>query len=347
MADVAPDLMRQIIDLIETAEGNDAAIAAIYDLITSGGTSYAHAYELAGLIGGHIVEALQAVLTAEALPDGKLYYNIADKTVRPVLEAGYDRIAKAAADIQTSLNASAGFGMKGIAPDVPDDRIHGIIQALADAETPECVAQLMDEPVKTLSLSAVDETIKENVDFHARSGLHPRVVRIAGSGCCPWCAALAGSWEYPPPQDVYRRHQRCRCVVEYDPGNGGRRQNVWTKRWTDPDEDAKIEARKQYGTDTLIRSIVDEPKQLGDYTPEGLKRALEDQGYTITPLANGQLRGVPFEQGGGYKVNFSSEGLLMYHPAARSHHGSAYYKISTGKGGTHHYDINGQEFWIH
>lgn len=347
MTDVAPELAKRINDLIAEAETADQAISAIYDLIASGGATYEQAYELAEHIGGHISAALQDVLTADALPGGKLYYNIADRTVRPALEAGYERITTAAADIQTGLNEAAGFGLKGVAPKLPDGRIHSIVQAFADAETPEAVARLADEPVKNLSISAVDKTIQENVELHARAGLNPRIIRIAESGCCKWCASLAGTYEYPAPKDVYRRHDRCRCVVEYDPRNGGRRQNVWTKRWTDPDADAKIEARKQYGTETFIQSFVEEPKRLANYTPGGLKEALEEQGYKVTPLTGGQLNGVSFEAGGGYKVNFSDGGLLMYHPAARSHHDGAYYKISTGKGGTHHYGIDGQEKQIH
>ena len=45
----------------------------------------------------------------------------------------------------------------------------------------------------------------------------------------------------------------------------------------------------------------------------------------------------------GYKVNFDDGGLFQYHPAYRSHHDGAYYKISTGKGGTKWYELDGTE----
>ena len=119
--------------------------------------------------------------------------------------------------------------------------------------------------MKTFVRKAVDDTLKANVEFQGKAGLRPRVVRTAESRCCKWCTALAGSYDYPHvPKDVYRRHQRCRCRVEYDPGEG-RRQNVWNKTWTEEpevrqqriqkienlstnrDDSAKIEARKKYG----------------------------------------------------------------------------------------------------
>ncbi len=61
------------------------------------------------------------------------------------------------------------------------------------------------------------------------------------------CSKLAGTYDYRNddlPDDIYRRHENCRCTVELDEG-GVRRQNVWTKQWTSAEESAKIEARKQ------------------------------------------------------------------------------------------------------
>ncbi|MBQ8559058.1 MAG: hypothetical protein IJ439_03635 [Tyzzerella sp.] len=79
------------------------------------------------------------------------------------------------------------------------------------------------------------------------------------------------------------------------------------------------------------------------YKPQGLKAALANKGYEVKPLNSGNFKGVAFEEGGGFKVNFGGDGILMYHPESRSHHGGAYYKISTGKGGIHRYDTNGNE----
>ena len=70
---------------------------------------------------------------------------------------------------------------------------------------------------------------------------------------------------------------------------------------------------------------------------------MEAEGYEVKPLKNGSLKNVPFEEGGGYKVNFSDGGLFQYHPAKKSHHGGAYYKISTGKGGIKRYELDGTE----
>ena len=166
--------------------------------------------------------------------------------------------------------------------------------------------------------------------------------------------------------DVFRRHKHCRCIVEYDAGDG-KVTNVHTKKTTDKkDTKRRIENAKEWsnkqksgkiketpkekekrikeenGLDLASR-ISGHPKMLGTYTPRGLYHALQNAGYETKPLKGKNYRDIPFEEGGGYRVNFGGDGLLMYHPGERSHHGGEYYKISTGKGGVKRYDINGKE----
>ena len=51
-------------------------------------------------------------------------------------------------------------------------------------------------------------------------------------------------YKYPRvPKDVYRRHQRCHCTVDYDP-KSGKVKDIWSKIWRKTDESDKIEARK-------------------------------------------------------------------------------------------------------
>lgn len=75
--------------------------------------------------------------------------------------------------------------------------------------------------------------------------LRPKIIRKEKGNCCDWCKAVVGTYDYPDvPKDVYRRNRYCRCTVEYDPGDGKRR-DVHTKKWVDPDKEGKIEVRKR------------------------------------------------------------------------------------------------------
>lgn len=102
------------------------------------------------------------------------------------------------------------------------------------------------------------------------------------------------------------------------------------------EEDAKIAS-------TIAGKLSRSPTMLGTMSPKEIKDALEKAGFDVKPLGRGSLKGISFEEGGGFKVNFGGTGLIQYHPSEKSHHGGAYYKISTGEGGTHRYDLNGNE----
>ena len=207
--------------------------------------TYADAAEYAELVGNALAQAFCRCLTADALPEGRLFWNLADRVVRPLLEEGGSLAAAAAMQGQQALNRQAGLGLAPQQAPLDQEALEGLLNKLADAPQIQNVAWVLEEPVKTFVRKAVDDTLQANVEFQGKAGLRPRVVRTAESHCCKWCAALAGAYDYPHvPKDVYRRHERCRCRVEYDPGEG-RRQNVWNKTWTDPEERDKIEARKQ------------------------------------------------------------------------------------------------------
>ena len=130
-------------------------------------------------------------------------------------------------------------------------------------------------------IQAVTLYFKNYVNFQGRSGLTPKIIRKAERKCCDWCAQLAGEYDYPDiPDDVYRRHERCQCTVEYDPGEG-RRQNVHTRQWTDPDESDMIVKRQVIGLrsgKTTVKGVSDHAVQRireRNVTMEAVKDALE------------------------------------------------------------------------
>ena len=181
-----------------------------------------------------------------------------------MLDRDHALIAEAAQTVQQALNTAAGLGLKPQAVPLNESMVNGLLNKVSAAPDFDKVAWVLNEPVLTFSRAIVDESIRRNVDFQGKSGLRPRIIRTAESGACPWCRAVTGTFEYPDvPDNVYRRHERCRCIVEYDPGSG-RRQNVHTKQWTDPQEDAKILERKLIGLNVnrvTIRSVSDHVKQ--------------------------------------------------------------------------------------
>lgn len=260
--DIAPALLESIrADFLRLLGDAAPSVAA-----------YPAALDYADLVGGALAEAFRLHLNADTLPDGRMYWNIADRVLRPLLEEDHALVADAAAAVQQQLNEAAGLRLLAQRVPVDEGRIDGILNKVCAAEHYEDVAYMLDEPVRTFSRMAVDDTLKANVQFQGRAGLHPRVVRRTTGSCCEWCGRLAGSYDYPHvPADVYRRHERCRCKVEYDPGDG-RRQNVWDKKWTEDSE--PLQARKEFAEAPLATKIrLPKEDSLQNVLPEYLRTA--------------------------------------------------------------------------
>lgn len=282
MEDISPKLLEQLrAHFLETLEKN-ARAAGLLQQIKAGTAGYAEAGEYAYEVGAALSETFRVGLSSDVLPDGRMYQNIAEKVVAPLLGDDYALVSKAAAQVQQTLNQAAGLGLKAQAAALDTERVQGIIYKVANSPSYGDVAWVLDEPVKTFSQSVVDATLQKNAEFQSKAGLRPRIIRKAETKCCEWCSRMEGVYNYPDvPNDVYRRHERCRCMVEYDPG-GGKRQDVWTKQWTSSTEDATIQARKVIG----LRVNGIDVREIGDHViqrmsdrsvdMESIKDALEN-----------------------------------------------------------------------
>lgn len=259
--DISPELLEQIQEDFERRVADNKTIAALLKKLEDGTATYKDADEYAVEIGDSLARAYRSAITTEALPNGRMYYNIANAVVRPTLETDHDIIADYAVAVQDTINKGAGLGLKAIRPEVDQNRIQGLLDRLTEGEDYDAVSWLLGEPVRNFSQNVVDDCVRYNADYQAKSGLSPKIVRTAEPGGtrtikrgkrsytyrvpCDWCIDLAGTYEYSPkmPRDVFRRHEGCRCNVEYSP-DGVKRQNVWSKKWVDPDA---IAARKTIG----------------------------------------------------------------------------------------------------
>ena len=121
----------------------------------------------------------------------------------------------------------------------------------------------------------------------ANGCLHPKR-RAAAAGDPPRCGK-----RLPEPalartcRRKGRRHEYCRCTVEYAPGDG-RRQNVHTKQWKTATERDKIEQRKLVGVGKDVpldndRYLIREDKLSGFLLKPGAKHSAEffGAGYSV------------------------------------------------------------------
>jgi hypothetical protein len=74
--------------------------------------------------------------------------------------------------------------------------------------------------------------------------------------------------------------------------------------------------------------------------PTKIYNYLKAPGHNPTALSKGSTAGIPFEQGGGFKVNWGGDRILQYHPVGGVHSAS-YWKVSSGPTGTVKITITG------
>lgn len=286
MEDVSPGLLKQIRDDFTRRIENSPTIKELYAAIQSGNATYIQAEDYAYEVGSALAEAFGAHLSSAVLPDGKMYYNIAQSVVRPMLVEDHAIVSDAAAQVQNALNAKAGIHIKAQTVPVNDNRVSGIIDKVSDADIYDDVAWVLQEPVKNFSMNVVDETLRANVDFQGKTGLRPRIIRRAERKCCEWCSQLEGVYDYPVEREIYQRHERCRCTVDYDPGTG-KVQNVHTKQWQSKKDYDTMVKRRSFGLllDTKRRYEPDIyiPKGVGAKQKNVLVKLPDGQRVTLTP----------------------------------------------------------------
>lgn len=259
----------------------------------AGKATYKEADEYAVAVGDMLAKSYEANITQDLLPLGKMDYETAAEVVRPPLELDYDIISQYVAEIQKALNTQAGLGLNAVVPEVDENRIQGIIDHIAAAPDYDSTSWILGEPVRNFSQNIVDESAKQNFEYQSKSGLSPKIIRTAEAPGirsikrgkktykyqvpCKWCAALAGTYDYNKVKatgsDVYRRHEGCRCIVEYSP-DGVKRQNVHTKEWVDQKTiNQRIAIQPPPPpTQTQIQAIINRPDILNRLDSEKVKK---------------------------------------------------------------------------
>lgn len=244
--DVLPSILQEVQERFERDFGKSEIVRNAFATLKSKKATYKTANEFAIEVGEILSKTLGASLSADKLPDGKMYYNIAQRLLTDVLGRNHELVSGYTSDVQKNLNQEAKIGLKVQVPELNLDRIAGIVNRFSSEENFEDVSWLLGEPIVNFTQSIIDDSIKKNAEFHHQSGLQPEIIRKSYFHCCEWCQEVQGNYKYPRvPKDVYRRHQHCRCIVDYDP-KSGKTQNVWTKKWNSIDKE-RVERRKLIG----------------------------------------------------------------------------------------------------
>ena len=251
--DILPDLLATIEKEFDKRFYDSKKLEKAFKLLEDKKATYVDVNAFSVEVGKILADVFKLNVTTEILPDGKMYFNIADRLLNTTLSKNHELISSFAVDVQKELNRAAGIGIKSQTIDFQQDKVEGLINKISASDDFEKVKWLLNEPIVIFSQSIVDEIIKANVEFHGKSGLDPVIKRtVSGHKPCQFCKDLEGEHEYDDynSDDIYTRHERCRCTIEYIPEKGKKelvssssyKQNRVAER-----ERKKIEKRKKIG----------------------------------------------------------------------------------------------------
>ena len=223
IVDVAPELAAKIDRLYSAALKDDKTIVRLGTKLQKEPLSASEIRTLSERLGRHASDALREVLTPEALPDGRVYWNIAERTIKPMLEKVYATENAVQTASQLLLDKKNGINIaisKGIDP---TDRINEVLNFAVNSTTGEQISNALNDPVKTTALDFLDDFKKANAEIRNGLGFKQTVVReydgvglANGRRPCNWCIGRAGTWTYQEAIDhgVFERHTGCGCTIE-------------------------------------------------------------------------------------------------------------------------------------
>ena len=273
--DVSPGILENMHKATDANNANKRARNRLIVKAEKGQAGYKDAYEYAGLRGRAAADAIREIEETD-LPNGRMYFNIADKTIRPVLEETSDEIFSYASQLLENVNEKAGIHLKPVLPDPEEtnEKIKGILDLASSNEHWNEVREETAQTVENFSRKCVDDHIRANAEGQYEAGLTGKVVRTASRGACEWCEDVAGSYEYAAVkgkgEDVWRRHANCDCVIEYEPVKG-KRQTVSSGTYRNnkdslsPEERERQTKEKNKGSNTTERPMARGPRR-GSFT---------------------------------------------------------------------------------
>lgn len=200
---------------------SDPVIRGLYRRVADGGASYAEVQTFA-----QRTSAICSEVLAGYIPEGMESEAVrawAQELVTPSVTQMHGLIDDVAQQVQTHINKAARIGIRAQSVPVEAERIEGIASALEAAEDAAQAESLLRRTSENYARHIGDEAVRHNAAFQSKAGLRPQIRRTASAKCCPWCAFLAGEYDYAdvgsPGEDVWRRHLDCRCTITFIDGS--------------------------------------------------------------------------------------------------------------------------------
>lgn len=191
----------------------DKRAAYLIKEIEAGRGTYEMASEYAARVGDDLAKVLKKHAPLMTIDEWDV-----ENLIPKSLGLEHSIVVYACESVQTGLNKDAGLGIKFQAPKFDSDRAWGLVKELEDNPEFTNIEATFWDQLGNFSQNVVDDAIKANADVITDAGVRAYVVRATEAGACPWCDEVAGIYNYEDVKnggDVWRRHENCRCTIEF------------------------------------------------------------------------------------------------------------------------------------
>lgn len=131
--DVVPSLIEKVFNSFNKSVENSSQIKAFYGAIDKKKANMQDVQKYAKLLGSLGASAILEHLTKDNLPNGILYWNIAERIITPLFEEIHKMVNQHYAIVQEYGDQKKGINLKPIEAPFPNDRIREFIDTLVRA----------------------------------------------------------------------------------------------------------------------------------------------------------------------------------------------------------------------
>lgn len=257
---------------------SDPRAMMLWDMIEEGTATYAVASEYAIRVG----DSLATVLRRNAPLETIFEWDVED-LIPGSLGLNHELITGACQRVQEALNADAGIGVRYQPPIFDGDRCYGIVQELLDNPEFTNIEDTFYDQLVNFSQNVVDESIRDNAEVLNGAGIRSMVIRTAEFKACPWCQEVAGRYDYEDVKgtgaDVWRRHENCRCTIDYVTERNGNRYNQRVNNQRRADSSARpasVVSRERQNRPASVRKLYNTDEEyLAALSPDMRRQVLE------------------------------------------------------------------------
>lgn len=132
MNDIVPELQEQILSTFNKRESIDIVSKSFWKKVEKETAAPEDASAYARRLGEIASDVLEKSITEDVLPDGNMYWNIAERIIVPLLKEVHNRVNEAAEAAQKIQDRKTGIGLNSVVSEWPEKRVYALVQKIAD-----------------------------------------------------------------------------------------------------------------------------------------------------------------------------------------------------------------------